>query len=75
MPLRVDLDGATSFVLEVTDAGDGIACDHADWTKAKVVLADGKELWLDDLPEAREGRVLPFGFVYDGTPSMWLLPS
>ena len=75
VPVNVDLGGATSFVLEAGDAGDGIASDHADWAEAKVVLADGKELWLGDLPEASRGDGLPFSFIYNGTPSGWLLPA
>jgi len=59
-----------SVVLGAGDAGDGIASDHADWAEAKVVLADGRELWLGDLPEATGGRALPFSFVYGGTPWM-----
>ena len=74
MPVTVDLGGATSFVLEASDAGDGISSDHADWADAKVVLADGRELWLGDLPEAK-GDGLPFGFIYGGMPSSWLLPA
>ncbi len=74
LPVNVDLGGATSFVLEAGDAGDGIASDHADWAEAKVVLADGRELWLGDLPEASQGDYLPFSFIYGGTPSGWLLP-
>lgn len=51
-PVSVDvgLDGATEFVLKVTDGGDGPANDHADWAAASVVLADGKTLPLDELP-------------------------
>jgi hypothetical protein len=37
-------------VLEVGDGGNGIGCDWADWADAKVILADGKEIWLADLP-------------------------
>ena len=74
VPVVVDLDGATSFVLEATDAGDGIACDHADWAEAKVTFADGREQSLGDLPPASEGSGLPFSFVYGGTASRWLLP-
>jgi alpha-galactosidase len=73
-PLDIDLGGATSFVLEAGDAGDGIASDHADWADAKIVLADGKELWLGDLPESSGAEAVPFSFVYGGTPSRWLLP-
>jgi len=50
VPVAVDLEGATEFVLEVGDAGDGISCDQADWADAQVVLADGETLWLDELP-------------------------
>ena len=75
VPLSVDLGGATSFVLEAADAGDGIASDHADWADAKVLLADGSELWLGELPEDRRGLDLPFSFVYGGMPSRWLLPA
>ena len=75
----LDLGGATEFLLEVGDAGDGIACDQADWVEAKIVLADGRILWLGDLPII-EGQVLPamstelpFSFSYDGRPSAALL--
>ena len=42
-PIEVacDLGGATAFALEVTDGGDGIACDQADWADARVEMADG----------------------------------
>ena len=54
--------------------GDGISCDQADWADAKVVLADGRELWLGDLPllgKAREpySAQPPFSFKYGGRPS------
>jgi len=39
--VNLDLGGATEFLLEVGDAADGIACDQADWAKAKISLADG----------------------------------
>lgn len=74
VPVNVELGGATSLVLEANDAGDGIASDHADWADAKVVLADGRELWLGDLPETKDDGP-PFSFVYGGMPSSWLLPA
>ena len=40
----VDLQGAREFALIVSDAGDGISCDQADWADAKVVLADNQTL-------------------------------
>jgi len=72
VPVSVDLGGATEFVLEVRDGGDGIACDQAEWADAKAVLADGREVWLADLPLADVRRACttepPFSFVYDGKP-------
>jgi hypothetical protein len=35
--VRVPLTGASELQLVVTDAGDGIACDHADWAEAVIV--------------------------------------
>jgi alpha-galactosidase len=74
VPVRVDLAGATEFVLEVGDAGDGIGCDQADWADARVAMADGSIVWLGDLPLApvRRGPYtteLPFSFTYGGKPS------
>jgi len=48
--VAVDLDGAQTFTLGIGDAGDGIGWDQSDWADAKVQLADGRELWLGDLP-------------------------
>lgn len=79
-PIRVDLDGAKEFVLNVGDGGDGIACDQADWADAEVVLANGETVWLGDLPLV-DASVPPysidppFSFVYDGTPSSELLEN
>lgn len=77
VPVSVDLAGATEFVLEVGDGGDGIACDQADWADAKIALADGKELWLVDLPIVDLRRPctidLPFSFTYDKQSSTKLL--
>jgi alpha-galactosidase len=77
--VNMDLGGATEFLLQVDDAGDGIACDQADWADAKITLADGGILWLGDMPVI-EGQVpppvagdLPFSFTYGGQPSAALL--
>ncbi len=40
-PLSVDLTGAKKLLLRVTDGGDGIDSDHADWAGALIVLAPG----------------------------------
>jgi len=37
LEFRVPLRGAKQLILEVTDGGDGIDCDHADWADAKLV--------------------------------------
>lgn len=79
-PVHVDLGGATEFVLQVDDTPDGISCDQSDWAEAKVTLADGRELWLADLP-LREGERTsyatepPFSFVCEGKPSAELLKA
>ena len=78
VPVSVDLAGATELILDVGNAGDGISCDQSDWADARVVLADGKEVWLGDLPFVKDPGLLaagpPFSFTYGGQPSASLLP-
>ncbi|MHB9006191.1 MAG: alpha-galactosidase [Limisphaerales bacterium] len=78
-PVKVDLDGAREFWLQIEETTDGISCDQADWAEARVTLEDGQTLWLADLPmldgaeRAPYTTELPFHFVYDGRPmSDWL---
>ena len=77
-PVLVELGGATEFVLQISETPDGISCDQADWVDTKIILKDGAELWLADLP-LREGERTPFStdppfsFVYDGKASADLL--
>ena len=78
--VNVELGGAEEFTLEIGDAGDGIGWDQSDWCDAKATLADGKELWLGDMP-LRDRRAeaapppivrtsaLPISFVYGGQSS------
>ncbi|MBM3474540.1 MAG: hypothetical protein FJX75_14850 [Armatimonadetes bacterium] len=79
VPVEVDLAGAREFTIEAGDAGDGIACDHADWAEARVTLMDGTEVRLCDLPlltpqpRPRTAVAPPFPFVYDGRHSDELL--
>lgn len=80
MPVSVDLAGAKEFTLEVTDGGDGIACDQAHWARARVLLEDGRVLRLADLPVIdprlpAPDSAPPFSFLYAGKPSAELLPS
>jgi hypothetical protein len=82
VPVSVDLGGATEFNLRVGDGGDGISCDQADWVDAKVVLADGRVVWLGDLPIV-EGqndappitKDPPFSFKYGDKTFAELLPG
>ena len=74
VPVSVDLAGASEFVLDIGDAGDGISFDQSDWADAKVELADGKTVWLGDLAflsplDTAQESGPPFSFVYGGTPS------
>ena len=39
--LNIDLTGAKRMTLIVTDAGDGMSSDHADWAGARFELRDG----------------------------------
>jgi alpha-galactosidase len=70
---RVDLDvrGAKAIDLKVGDAGDGPACDHADWAEARIAVAGGRSLALDALPLAEKFRAArhPFSFRCGGRPS------
>jgi alpha-galactosidase len=76
-PVSVDLHGATEITLHVSDAGDGISCDQADWADARVTLSDGKTVWLGDLPFLAQPDEVstepPFSFVYGDRPSSGLL--
>lgn len=76
--VKVDLTGTKEFTLEISDGGDGISCDQADWADAKVTLADGKALWISDLPvaggPANADPAEPFfSFTYGGKHSSELL--
>lgn len=78
--LDVDLNGAREFVIRGIETADGIGWDHADWVEARVVLQDGRPVWLADLPVYEEegeagGTAPPFSFVYDGRGSSGLLPQ
>ncbi len=71
VPVKVDLGGATEFILLIDDGGDGISCDQSDWAEARVKLEDGRAFWLADLPLSEgAGRKPisadpPFAFTYN----------
>ncbi len=82
VPIRVDLAGATSFRLKLTASGTKPrfyqdAWDQADWGDARVVLADGRTVWLAGLPVGPMAGAFtsdpPFSFRYGGRPSGELL--
>ncbi len=80
VPVNVPLNGATTFELAISDGGDGIACDQSDWAEAKVVLRDGEEVWLGELPIINHRRAPYsadpfFAFTCDGKPSQDFLST
>ena len=76
VPIDVDLKESTQFTLAMRDAGGGVVervdFNQADWADARVELANGKTIWLGELPTAPLRSVpstkLPFSFTYDGRP-------
>ena len=81
VPVKVDLENATEFSLAVEDGGGGTIFgndfNQADWAEARVTLANGKTVWLADLPRGplrgAYSSQVPFSFRYDGRPSSELL--
>jgi putative membrane-bound dehydrogenase-like protein len=47
--LQVDVTGAHKLYLVVTDAGDGIGCDWADWIEPRLIGPDGRTVKLTSL--------------------------
>jgi alpha-galactosidase len=83
VPVKVDLDNAREFILKVEDGGGGNVFgndfNQADWAEARVVLADGRTVWLGDLPtgplRAPYSAEVPFSFRYGDRPSSVLLKT
>ena len=75
--LDIPLKPSTVLDLQVGDAGDGPAFDHADWAEAKIVTADGKSFWLDELGSWSPGGPsrYPFSFTYAGQTADRCLPA
>lgn len=77
LELAVPLRGQTKFVLKVDGSEDWA---HADWADARIELADGRTLWLDELPftgalPAGGNGAPPFSFLYGGKPFAELAAS
>ena len=76
--LDVKFEATNQLDLIVTDGGDGISCDHADWGEAVIYLEDGTVCRLGDLPYtliAEPVTKYPFCFTYGGQKSDELLPQ
>lgn len=72
--VSADLDGASEFTLDISDAGDGIGWDQSDWGDAKVTLQDGTTIFVSDLPfhaappKEPYSTTPPFSFIYANKP-------
>jgi alpha-galactosidase len=81
VPVSVDLTGAKTLTLKVTDGGDGPGWDQADWAEAALTLSNGNKVLLNELPvldsqlAARSESDLPFSFIYGGKSSRDLLKT
>ncbi|MBN2310001.1 MAG: alpha-galactosidase, partial [Candidatus Hydrogenedentes bacterium] len=76
--LDVALEGARTFTLRVDDGGDGIGWDQCDWGDALVIMNDGSQRFLDELPfvdAERRPAAPPFSFTYGGAHSDTFLSS
>ena len=68
-PIDLDVTGAKRLTLKVTDAGDGINYDHADWGDATLTLAAGasQKPTAFDIPTAPPRMIVP---AYDPKPAI-----
>ena len=55
--VKLDVAGVETLVLEVTDAGDGIDGDHADWADARLVYPEG-HFAANDARQSRQLGIL-----------------
>ncbi len=84
--VSVDLRGVKSLLLTVTDAGDGIDFDHADWADAQITMSQGKPLAVafprepavvltpKPSPKPRLNGAKVFG-VRPGSPVLFTIPA
>ena len=78
--IEVSLANVRQLELIVTDAGDGISYDQADWGDARLIDANGKILQLSAIvatarPSFLRPAAPPASFVYGGQSSVELLKS
>jgi alpha-galactosidase len=81
VPVKVKIPpGAGGIILKVDTTPDGPSFDHADWAEARLILADGATVWLDELAAQSGGDFwpgdsTPFSFTYGGASSITFLPG
>ncbi|MCC6698567.1 MAG: NPCBM/NEW2 domain-containing protein [Candidatus Hydrogenedentes bacterium] len=71
-PIHLDVTGVHFLRLEITDAGDGITCDCANWVNLRLVpaeaAADSAATQYEPVDIAPFGRVLTWNpYIKDGT--------
>jgi alpha-galactosidase len=76
--LEVSVAGVKQLALVITDAGDGISYDQADWGDARLIDAEGKSLSLSEIAGVADLPLVspaapPASFVYGGQASATLL--
>ena len=59
VPLSVDVSRVRYLTLEVTDGGDGLANDHANWADARFEGVTGEIAAVERLPEVHAGKIVP----------------
>jgi len=77
-PVPVDVaipPGTKEVVLKVDTTPDGPAHDQSDWADARLVLDDGRTVWLDGGPQPLVEPRLPFSFRYGEGQSATLLKT
>ncbi|MHB9006190.1 MAG: NPCBM/NEW2 domain-containing protein [Limisphaerales bacterium] len=67
-PVQVNLTGAQELRLEALDAGDGIACDMANWAEAQLVRS-GASTSGEPKPTPAEVDVAAFGRIVTSDPN------
>jgi alpha-galactosidase len=77
--IEVSVENVRQLELIITDGGDGVSYDQADWADAKLLAGEGRQLQLSDVvretsPFLSQTR-LPGSFRYAGQPSETLLKT
>jgi len=65
-PVQISLDNVVQLQLIVTDGGDDIHYDHANWAMARLVKANGDTLYISDWIRSLQEQVNIFCFDQGG---------